>query len=494
MAIVARPRRGDRAGDRRPTRSSTTSRSRSSGSRPGAVGDPFWRWEGFSPSGDRDALRAGPRARRRLGRGRAARRVRRAVRARGLRPRARARPTRSRRVRSAAFLFVLQGIVTWEATSAFVELGLAFFTDARGLARAALGARAVPARRRSGRAPSPAPRPGTKYLGLVAAAIVRRRRSLSWRCAAPPRRRARRSPAARPSLAGGAWYLQNAIETGNPFYPLVFGGKLADAVRRRRRSDDDLRPATASPSGSGACCCLPVDLLVHGDAFDRGPVRRARRSSCSRCSRSSPSARAATFAAARRRRSSIAVAVGAPVAAGALPAARRSRSSRPWPAPRRRRGSPRAGARRAAGRRAPRRLGARLARRVGGAHAPAPPGRRSGPRRGPPSLERLTGTYDAFRAARARAGPGTVGARRLRLVSVQLPGPGGHARRARVRARRSTRREFMARARSLGIVAVLVGGDAAYAAARSDARLPERARPLSRPARDVALARAQRTV
>ena len=72
------------------------------------------------------------------------------------------------------------------------------------------------------------------------------------------------------------------------------------------------------------------------------------------------------------------------------------------------------------------------------------------------ALERLTGTYDAFRAARARAGPGTVALAGYpypfnfpgRAVTLDVPEfvPG------------LTRREFMARARSLGIVAVLVGG------------------------------------
>ncbi len=222
-----RPRRGDRAGDvgRRaqvpPRPPEALAPDRVDRRSVLALG-------GLQPVRDRDALHAGARARRRLGRGGAARRVS---------PRS-ARSRSSASVASsaaplagaavAAFLFVLQGIVTWEATSAFIELGMTFYVVlavwhglrwARASGRGALWTGVL----------SRAPRPARSTSGSS-----RRRSSLGILAVAALRaagRRARRSPPAPRSLAGGAWYLKNLIATGNPVYPFVFGGQVADAVR-----------------------------------------------------------------------------------------------------------------------------------------------------------------------------------------------------------------------------------------------------------------------
>src|SRR5262249_4978458 len=75
------------------------------------------------------------------------------------------------------------------------------------------------------------------------------------------------------ALAGGLgvagwWYLKNAIATGNPFYPFFFGGKWMNGY------SSDVIHAGLSAYGVGGglprLVALPLDLLVHGQAFDRG--------------------------------------------------------------------------------------------------------------------------------------------------------------------------------------------------------------------------------
>jgi hypothetical protein len=69
-------------------------------------------------------------------------------------------------------------------------------------------------------------------------------------------------------LAGGAWYLRNAIAAGNPVYPLLFGGRWwTDYVEERFQAID----RDFGVHGTVAkLAILPVELLLHGDAFDRG--------------------------------------------------------------------------------------------------------------------------------------------------------------------------------------------------------------------------------
>ncbi len=166
---------------------------------------------------------------------------------------------------AAAFLFVLEGLVTWEATSAFVELGLTFYavlavwhavrwsrsgaTSSAGWTGALAGAAA-----------------GTKYLGLLAAAVLL---GIFGVVALVRRRPAHLALAGGAALAaGGAWYLKNAVVTGNPVYPLYFGGKWLTPFADRAVSAFDT--AYGVHGGVLRLPILPVDLLVHGGAFDRG--------------------------------------------------------------------------------------------------------------------------------------------------------------------------------------------------------------------------------
>jgi hypothetical protein len=162
-----------------------------------------------------------------------------------------------------AALAVLQGIVTWEATGNFVELGLTFYALLAALlvvryARTRAGPDAAWAGVAAGAAA------GVKYHGLVAVGLALLALALL------------RAPASHlagalglAAAAGGAWYLKNAIVAGNPIYPLVFGGRwwtpTTEAGVRQ------IRDGYGYPHASIArLAILPIDLLVHGDRFDRG--------------------------------------------------------------------------------------------------------------------------------------------------------------------------------------------------------------------------------
>lgn len=166
-----------------------------------------------------------------------------------------------------AALFALQGLVTWDSTSTFVDMGLVFFAvvaawhAVRFSREPTRGTAAWVGVAAGGAA-------GAKYIGPLAAAFVMlpvaisalRRRAVSALGVA----------AAFTAAAGGIWYVKNAVVTGNPFYPLFFGGKLWD-----RWAEAWLHgTATATFPGTHSfplrILILPVDLLLHGDRFDRG--------------------------------------------------------------------------------------------------------------------------------------------------------------------------------------------------------------------------------
>jgi hypothetical protein len=229
----------------------------------GSVGDPFWRWEAFNPAGVEMLYVQGLA----LGGGSAAAALHAvfaglcAFAVFGL---AREIAGTVLAGAAAAFLFVLQGIVTWEATSAFVELGLTFYATlaawhalrwarsrARTLAWAGfcVGAAA-----------------GTKYLGLIcggvflAAAVpvaLAQRRAWGLACATGIA-----------IATGGAWYLRNWLVAGNPVYPAFFGGKWWTPFAQQ------MYDSTVGHFGVGhgilRLPILPLDLIVHGNAFDRG--------------------------------------------------------------------------------------------------------------------------------------------------------------------------------------------------------------------------------
>jgi len=112
--------------------------------------------------------------------------------------------------------------VTWEATSAFVELGLTFYA-VLAVWHAVRWGRAADLRPALWAGLFVGAAAGTKYLGLLVLAIVLGGVALVSLCR---RRPADIAAAALAALAaGGWWYLKNLLVTGNPVYPLVFGGK-----------------------------------------------------------------------------------------------------------------------------------------------------------------------------------------------------------------------------------------------------------------------------
>ena len=187
----------------------------------GSIGNPFWRWEGFNPSAI-EMLYAQGLA---LGGGSTAavlHAVFGVLCAAAIFGLTRELGGNVLAGLVAAFLFVLQGIVTWEATSAFIELGLSFYV----VLAVWYAVRVVERPSASGAAWAGAfagAAAGTKYLGLVPAAIVL--------AAVVAITLARRAPlqalsACLAALAtSGAWYLKNLIVAGNPLYPVAFGGK-----------------------------------------------------------------------------------------------------------------------------------------------------------------------------------------------------------------------------------------------------------------------------
>jgi hypothetical protein len=165
---------------------------------------------------------------------------------------------------AAAALFVLQGIVTWEATSSFVELGLTFYLtlavwfavrywrDRAGIDAGWTGFFVGAAA-------------GTKYHALVLGTLV-----ILGVAALAGRSRVRHVALALALavLAGGAWYAKNAIVTGNPAYPAVFGGKWW--TEESQVELESIGQTYGLDAPVVRLALLPVDLLRHGDRFDRG--------------------------------------------------------------------------------------------------------------------------------------------------------------------------------------------------------------------------------
>lgn len=163
----------------------------------------------------------------------------------------------------AAALFAAQPLLLWEATSTFIEPGLACGVALAGwnlLHFARHGDRAVlvVAGLFAGATA------GMKYLGLIAVlaltvttAIALRRRLTVARVLAF---------AAPAVLVALPWYLKNAILTGNPVYPHLFGGLNASAAAEL--------DATMGSFGHGRSVAdflvMPVRLLTDGEAFDGG--------------------------------------------------------------------------------------------------------------------------------------------------------------------------------------------------------------------------------
>lgn len=171
--------------------------------------------------------------------------------------------------RSAALLagtvFFAQPFMLWEASSVFVEPGLA--------AAVALASWNIAQFVRSPEGPSSTlilvgvfsgAAAGMKFLGLIAgAALATAFIVLAW-----SRLDARRLAAfAVPAIVVAApWYVKNAILTGNPFFPHLLGGLNASAAAELERSMKSF--------GGGRdpldFLLLPFRLLADGDLFDAG--------------------------------------------------------------------------------------------------------------------------------------------------------------------------------------------------------------------------------
>jgi hypothetical protein len=163
----------------------------------------------------------------------------------------------------AAAVFAAEPLMLWEETSTFIESGLACAVALAGwnllrFARHGEGAALVLAGLFAGAAA------GMKYLGLiavlaltVAAAIALRRRLTVARVLAF---------AVPGVLVALPWYVKNAILTGNPVYPHLFGGLNASAAAEL--------DATMASFGHGRSVAdfllMPVRLLADGEAFDGG--------------------------------------------------------------------------------------------------------------------------------------------------------------------------------------------------------------------------------
>jgi len=163
----------------------------------------------------------------------------------------------------AAAVFFAQPLMLWEETSTFIESGLACAVALAGwnllhFARHGDRSALVLAGLFAGGAA------GMKYLGLiavlalaVAAAIALRRRLTVARVLAF---------AAPAVLVALPWYVKNAIVTGNPVYPHLFGGMNASAAA-------ELDAAMASFGHGHALVdfpLVPFRLLADGEAFDGG--------------------------------------------------------------------------------------------------------------------------------------------------------------------------------------------------------------------------------
>ncbi len=159
--------------------------------------------------------------------------------------------------------FAVQPLLAFEASGTLVETGLAFVVALAAWNGAAwVVGRDPTALVLCGAFAGAAT--GMKYVGLfvpIAAAVgllvaLRGRfpAGAVLACAVPA------------ALVGLPWYVKNAIQTGNPLFPFVFGGVTDEA---RRFVEGGIREHGAG-RGPLDAALLPFRLLADGDAFDRG--------------------------------------------------------------------------------------------------------------------------------------------------------------------------------------------------------------------------------
>jgi hypothetical protein len=231
----------------------------------GAIPDSFWRFESFNPLGTQVLFAQGLA----LGGGGAAGAVGAVIAALaavavfGL-----ARELGGGDVLAASIafaLFALQGMLTWLATSSFAEPGLTLYSvlavwHAVRYVRTEDTANLVGAGLLSGAAA------GTKYLGLVSAALVLV--PLAVLAVRAGRMRGFAVACGLAALIVLPWYVRNAIATGNPIYPLVFGGKFVAPGEQRHLQEGLSTGGLAHPLLR--LPLLPFDLLWYGGAFAKG--------------------------------------------------------------------------------------------------------------------------------------------------------------------------------------------------------------------------------
>jgi hypothetical protein len=163
----------------------------------------------------------------------------------------------------AGAIFFAQPFMVWETTSVFIESGIALavalagwnaFRFVRHSERSALVLAGVFV---GGAA-------GMKYVGLIAALTI----TAVIVASLAGRIRARWAltfglPAVAVALP---WYLKNAILTGNPFYPHLFGGLNTSAAGELTSTMQTFGQGRGAPDFA----LLPARLLVDGKPFDGG--------------------------------------------------------------------------------------------------------------------------------------------------------------------------------------------------------------------------------
>jgi hypothetical protein len=163
----------------------------------------------------------------------------------------------------AGAIFFAQPFMVWESTSVFIESGIALavalacwnafrfvrYSERNGLVLAGIFV--------GGAA-------GMKYVGLIAALSI----SVVLAASLAGRLRLRLAPAfLAPALAVALpWYVKNAVLTGNPFYPHLFGGLNASAASELTSTMETF----GHGHSVGDFALLPATLLVDGKSFDGG--------------------------------------------------------------------------------------------------------------------------------------------------------------------------------------------------------------------------------
>lgn len=168
----------------------------------------------------------------------------------------------------AALLWVGQGMFLWEATGGFVELTLSAFV-ALGIAHLVAFARSHRLEDAAWAGLAAGLAMGTKYHGLLFVPVVAGIAAFASG-GRLPRRAAAVGLVLVVALVGLPWYLHNWVTTGNPVYPFystTLGGKYMDAASRY-----DLNQSLNGYGlpGIWRLPIFPIEFLLHTDKYERG--------------------------------------------------------------------------------------------------------------------------------------------------------------------------------------------------------------------------------